>query len=163
MYSLEQHVVSVLLCKEKVLPDLEDVVPNRVREGVSCDFHNHLVNKRTRDILHEKVVGVPTNQVDVEDESERAGHEDLVLMRDPVCFGTETYRVSPGLASLRSKVMRLTVRSAFVAPSVFSVCADAKFLAQTSCIDSRNHVFNWREKNENNISQWLRVASTTQL
>ena len=38
-------------------------------------------------------------------------------------FGTQTYKASPGLASLRSKVMRLTVRSAFMAPSVFPACA----------------------------------------
>ena len=37
-------------------------------------------------------------------------------------LGTETYRVSPGLASEGLNVMRLTVRSALIAPSVFSLC-----------------------------------------
>ena len=36
-------------------------------------------------------------------------------------LGTLTYRVSPGLASEGLNVMRLTVRSAFMAPSVFSL------------------------------------------
>ena len=79
--ALEQRVVSVLQCKEKVLPDLEDVVPNRVLEGFPCGIHSHLINKRPRDILHEKVVGFPSSQVDVEDERERAGREDLVLIQ----------------------------------------------------------------------------------
>ena len=42
-------------------------------------------------------------------------------------LGTETYRVSPGLASEGLKVMRLTVRSAFMAPSVFSLCEGSRF------------------------------------
>ena len=54
-------------------------------------------------------------------------------------LGTETYRVSPGLASLRSKVMRFTVRSAFIAPRVFSVCIGCKVFCTAMCIDSRNH------------------------
>ena len=37
-------------------------------------------------------------------------------------LGTETYRVSPGFASDGLKVMRFTVRSAFIAPSTFSEC-----------------------------------------
>ena len=42
-------------------------------------------------------------------------------------LGTETYRVSPGLASEGLKVMRLTVRSAFMAPRTFSECEGSRF------------------------------------
>ena len=41
-------------------------------------------------------------------------------------LGTLTYSVSPGLASEGLNVMRLTVRSAFMAPSVFSLCEGSR-------------------------------------
>ena len=41
-------------------------------------------------------------------------------------LGTLTYRVSPGLASVGLKVMRLTVRSAFIAPRTFSECEGSR-------------------------------------
>ena len=42
-------------------------------------------------------------------------------------FGTETYSVLPGSASVGLNVMRLTVRSAFMAPSVFSLWLGRRF------------------------------------
>ena len=39
---------------------------------------------------------------------------------------TETYRVSPGLASEGLKVIRFTVLSAFIAPSIFSLCEGSR-------------------------------------
>ena len=41
-------------------------------------------------------------------------------------LGTETYRVSPGLASEGLNVMRLTVRSALIAPRTFSECEGSR-------------------------------------
>ena len=41
-------------------------------------------------------------------------------------LGTWTYRVSPGLASVGLKVMRFTVRSAFIAPRTFSECEGSR-------------------------------------
>ena len=41
-------------------------------------------------------------------------------------LGTETYRVSPGLASEGLKVMRLTVRSAFIARRTFFECEGSR-------------------------------------
>ena len=41
-------------------------------------------------------------------------------------LGTETYRVSPGLAAEGLNVKRLTVRSAFMAPRVFSLCEGSR-------------------------------------
>ena len=41
-------------------------------------------------------------------------------------LGTETYRVSPGLASEGLNVIRLTVRSAGIACSVFSRCEGSR-------------------------------------
>ena len=41
-------------------------------------------------------------------------------------LGTLTYRVSPGLASVGLKVMRFTVRSAFIAPRTFSECEGSR-------------------------------------
>ena len=41
-------------------------------------------------------------------------------------LGTWTYRVSPGLASVGLKVMRFTVRSAFMAPRTFSECEGSR-------------------------------------
>ena len=42
-------------------------------------------------------------------------------------LGTLTYKVSPGLASEGLNVIRLTVRSAFMAFSVFSLCEGSRF------------------------------------
>ena len=42
-------------------------------------------------------------------------------------LGTATYRVSPGLAAEGLNVMHLTVRSAFMAPRVFSLCEGSRF------------------------------------
>ena len=41
-------------------------------------------------------------------------------------LGTLTYRVSPGLASEGLNVIRLTVRSAFMAPRTFSECEGSR-------------------------------------
>ena len=41
-------------------------------------------------------------------------------------LGTATYRVSPGLAAEGLNVKRLTVRSALIAPRVFSLCEGSR-------------------------------------
>ena len=95
----------------------------------------HLVNKCPRDILHEKVVGVPTSQVDFEDESERAGHEDLVLIQ----LGHRNIQglAWSCLASIKgyelNRVLGLHGSERF-----FLRVPDAKFLAQPSCIDHQS-------------------------
>lgn len=60
---------------------LEDVIPHRVLQYVACVPHNRLVNQRTCDIFHVEVVGVPTSCVDAKEQSERAGHNDLIIIQ----------------------------------------------------------------------------------
>ena len=62
------------------------------------------------------------SEVDVEHESEPA-----TMTSFSASLGTETYRVSPGLASEGLKVMRFTVLSAFMAPRVFSLWLGRRF------------------------------------
>ena len=99
--ALLYHVVPVLFRNEKVLKDFENVVTD-VLQSRSGELHNHPVNQSPRNVLHEVVVGVAAHQVDIENQGKRAGMRTSFSFS----FGTETYSVSPGFASVRSNVMR---------------------------------------------------------
>ena len=44
-------------------------------------LHNQLAEQRVCDVLQKEVVGLTAFQVDAEEQSERAGHEDLFLVQ----------------------------------------------------------------------------------
>ena len=84
-----------------------------------------LVDQGPGHVLHEIVVRVRARdvEVNVKHEGQRSRDDDLVHIK----LGHRDYRVSPGLASEGLKVMRLTVRSAGIACSVFSLCEGSRF------------------------------------
>ena len=59
--------------------------------------------------------------------SKRSASEPGTRTSFSLSLGTETYGVARGLASVRSKVIRLIARSAFMAPNVFSVNDGLRF------------------------------------
>ena len=93
----------------------------------ACKLHNELVNKFPRDVLNKKVLGVPSSTVDVKAKRQRARHENLVLVQ----LGHENIQRLPDLASGRSKVIRLTSRSVFMARNVFRCALGEDSLART--------------------------------
>ena len=109
--ALENHVVPLLLWEEKVFPVLEDVIPHCVLQYGARVLHNQLVDQNACDVLMLK------------SSASEPGTRTLFSFG----LGTETYRVSLGLASLRSKVMCLTARSAFIVLRFFSLCVGWRF------------------------------------
>ena len=124
--ALRKHVGPLAQWDKEVLEDLVDVVPIRVLDCGCGKLDNERVNQGPRHILHEIVVGVSARdfEVYVEHEGERAA----TMTSFTASLGTLTYRVSPGLASVGLKVMRLTVRSAFIARRTLSECEGSRLV-----------------------------------
>ena len=90
---------------------------NRLIKNGARKLYNKLIHERSRDVFDKKVVGMASGKVDVKDKSQRVWDNDFVLVQ----LGHVDI-LSPGLASEGLKVMRLTVRGAFMAFNVFSLC-----------------------------------------
>ena len=83
--SFQHHVVALLLRKEQIFVDFEEIVAVRVLQDCAREFYDHLADKRPRHILHEIVVVVAAfvgfGNDDVKPETQRAGHKNLVLIQ----------------------------------------------------------------------------------
>ena len=90
-----------------VLLDLKDVVLHCVLQYGARVLHNQLVNQRACDVLHKEVAVVAASQVNVKEQLERAGYEDLALIQ----LGDQNVQrlAGAGFASIKSDALDCTL------------------------------------------------------